>query len=420
MNDSGEFDMAEKDRWNDVIWDWHYVLNHRYDKNQTNAKYNDDMKNPKANTLYITMDFKQNMVIGRQKTERNALYNVREARTVFGVYLSCRAGRFYVNHLSDCNSHTATFTVACMRQLFETQWVKNIIENNGIRHVVVWSDQGRHFMNCANLYFWLIELIYKYEWISTVTYNFFIAKHGKSLCDGHFGQLNYYYNIYVKTNDIGVHNTQQLATAILHGYNQAQRVRQFRNENLNHQAPLEEESIAEVRCVNFDLNADNQHQRDLLQSKEDAVHIQYALIWKDKISSFGCYKVVRDEIDDTDRGNYRGHKSDLRYHNLIGYGPGRVGVYALKTRFDFNMTYEQLSKELSHAQYRQSTGYKHKIFVAGFPYQSYPVDFKSVELSLGFAIVPKSRMITKGDELTPIEIDTLHSQHRNRCNLYSN
>ena len=84
-NDSDKFDIAERERWNDVIWDWHYVMNHRRDKNRTNAKYNDDMQNPKPNTLYITMDFKQNMVIGRQRTERNALYNVREARTVFGV-----------------------------------------------------------------------------------------------------------------------------------------------------------------------------------------------------------------------------------------------------------------------------------------------------------------------------------------------
>ena len=266
-------------------------------------------------------------------------------------------------------------------------WVKDLINTNGLSNIVIWSDQGLHFMNSANLYFWLIDLMYNYEWISTVTYNFFIAKLGKSLCDGHFGQLNYYYNIYVKTNEVGVHNTQQLSTAILQGYNQAQRVRQHRHDNLNHDRNYEQvQDPAEVRCVNFDFSIDNQHQSTLLQSKEDNVHIQYALIWKDKISSFGCYKIVRDLVDDTDRNAYVAHTTDPKYHNHIGYG-SYGPVFALKNRYDFDETHAQLGTELSHAEYRQSTGHKHKILVSAYPYQSYPEEFKSVEMSLGVSIV---------------------------------
>ena len=33
----------------------------------------------------------------------------------------------------------------------------------------------------------------------------------------------------------------------------------------------------------YNLNAHNQYQRTLLLSKGDLIHIQYALIWKDKI-----------------------------------------------------------------------------------------------------------------------------------------
>ena len=84
------------------------------------------------------------------------------------------------------------------------------------------------------------------------------------------------------------------------------------------------------------------------------------------------------------------------------------------------MTPAQLDKELKRAEYRQSTGYKHKIFVAGFPNQSYPEEFKTVELSLGFAIVPKTRMVAKADELQPIDIDNLHSGNRTRRDFYSN
>ena len=231
VNDSGVFSTIERNRWNDLILDWHYIMNHRYDKDQINAKYRDDVDNTKPNTIVITTDFKQNMVIGRQKTERNELYNVREARTVFGVHLSCQTSRHHVNHLSDCNSLTATFAVSCVRNLFELQWFKDLIQNDNIQHIVVWSDKGRHFLNCHNLYFWLIELIYKYQRISTVTYNFFLEKHGKSYVDGHFGKLNYYHSVYVKTNEEGVHNTEQLATALMYGHNNAQRRKNYVNNN---------------------------------------------------------------------------------------------------------------------------------------------------------------------------------------------
>ena len=55
------------------------------------------------------------------------------------------------------------------------------------------------------------------------------------------------------------------------------------------------------------------------------------------MSAFGCYKIVRDNIDDTDRNNNTGHRTDAKYHNLIGIGPGGVGVYELKNRLDFDM-----------------------------------------------------------------------------------
>ena len=322
VNNTGALDGEERRWWNDKILDWYYICNHRYQKTETNLKYTADMNHPAPNTMYITIDFKQNMVIRRQKTERNALYNARESRTVFGVYLSCQAGRFYVNHLSDCISHTATFAVACIRQLFETQWVKDLIAANDIRHVVVWSDKGKHFACCHNLYFWLIELIYKYQWVSTVTYNFFVAKHGKSFCDAHFGRLNYYYSIYVKSNEEGVHNTAQLAAAILEGYNKAQRTREYRDNNVNHHVIQDMVDSAEVRCINFDLDQGNPNTNYLLSSKHDQVHVQYALIWKDKINSFNCYKVDRQNIDDTDINNYWAHRSDLKFHKLIGHHNG--------------------------------------------------------------------------------------------------
>ena len=72
------------------------MINHRSEENQTNAKHNDDMRSPEPNTLHITIDFKQSVVIGRQKTERNALYNVREALG-FSVSICHATGRFHLN-----------------------------------------------------------------------------------------------------------------------------------------------------------------------------------------------------------------------------------------------------------------------------------------------------------------------------------
>ena len=91
----------------------------------------------------------------------------------------------------------------------------------------------------------------------------------------------------------------------------------------------------------------------------------------------------------------------------------------LKNRFDYNMSYAQLKVALDKAECRQSTGYKHKVSVAGFPYQGYPVEFKTVELSLGYSIIPKTRMVTKGDALETPDTNLMHSQHRHRQDLYS-
>ena len=88
-----------------------------------------------------------------------------------------------------------------MRKLFDADWFKKLVKDNNIRHIIYWSDKGPHFVTCHNMYFWLIELIYHYDWVMTIAVNFFIEKHGKSYVDGHFGLLNYYYSIFIKTDD---------------------------------------------------------------------------------------------------------------------------------------------------------------------------------------------------------------------------
>ena len=175
---------------------------------------------------------------------------------------------------------------------------------------------------------------------------------------------------------------------------------------------------ASIHCVSFDLTEDNANTRHLLASKQDLAHMQYVLIWKDKMSSFNCYKVVRDKISDLDHQQYMAFTTDLKFHNLIGYGPNG-GVYAIKNRFDYDLTYSALCERLKRAEWRQSTGYKHKILVAGMPYQLYPLEFKTVEFGLGFSIIPKTRMVTKFEPLSPIDTDTLHQRQLKRQQMYS-
>ena len=415
--DSNVFESDDKKLWDDRIWDYVFIINHRCDKNATNAKHKQDIDSPPPNTIVITIDFKQNMVIGRQKTERNALFKRRSARTVFGVYVVCQSGRFYVDYLSDCISHTATFAVSCVKHLFDQEWLKNMVRENNIQHVKYWSDKGPHFVTCHNLYFWLVDIMYNYEWVSSSTVNFFIAKHGKNYLDGHFGLLNYYFSIFVKTDDAGVHDTDQLANALITGHEKTQRRYEWMNNNVNHSVLAQDINATNMRCVNFDLNTDNRHTRQLLNSKEDKEHIQYMLIWKGKIQSFNCYKAIRSEITETDRNNYNAFKQDSKYHKVIGYGPTGP-VYTLKTRFDFNKTYKQLSKELNKARYRESTPYKHGVYVASMPFKSYPLEFKRVEFNLGISIIPKTKQTKKYVPLDSIKTDVLYTRTKHRRDFY--
>ena len=114
------FDEMDVNNYMTLLKEYYTIMEHRWDKHRVNALNKDMINNPPPNTLVLVSDFKQNIVIGRSQIEvSNAFRQCRQPRTVVGSCVVSQAGRYYVNHLSDCLSHKCLLC-PYMRQLFNT------------------------------------------------------------------------------------------------------------------------------------------------------------------------------------------------------------------------------------------------------------------------------------------------------------
>ena len=419
---SNEFDPLDEKTWTERIQNFYAIMDHRMEKHLVNEQYKSDIENIPDGTVVIVADFKQNMVIGRSQVEPSEAYhNSREPRSVLGFHVATQTSRYFVNYLSGCSSKSSAYAVQCSRHLLNTDWFKSLVEENNIHNVIVWTDRGTHFMDKHNLYFWLCELLWDYNWVQGVKYNFFVEKHGKSIVDGHFGLLSYYFKSYCKVSKTGVFNTKDLRHALLLGHNKAQKKKEqvkniTRQKNIRLGRPVDDDNDVQIdmKCVNFDLSAGNEFINVSAAAKADEIHAQYCLKITN-VTKCGSYKVYKNINKEFNRGNYSRLRIDDTLHvNMYHQDDDEYNKYNydIKTRDDFGLIPGE-EKELDKDKYAP---YRYQIMVAGQAYYN-ALFYQSVECKLGICSIPKVTKAKKKKRLPPAKVKTLIKRSKYRQKL---
>ena len=84
----------------------------------------------------------------------------------------------YISHIRD---HTVLFTTAMLEDLIAK------LNLDGVHKFVMWADTGKHFRAKEFLAYWTITVPEKYNVDASLKH--YAEAHGKSLCDGLFGDL---------------------------------------------------------------------------------------------------------------------------------------------------------------------------------------------------------------------------------------
>ena len=414
---SDEFDDAAEQLWTERLRNFHVIMNHRWDKKQVNEQYKRDIENPPENTIVIVADFKQNMVIGRSQIEVSEAYRQsREPRSVLGFHVATPSGRYFVDYISDCTSKTSAYAVQCIRHLCNTNWIKTLVDTDNIRNVIIWTDRGTHFMDKHNMYYWLCELLWEFDWVDNVKYNFFVEKHGKSIVDGHFGLLGYYYRSYCKSSKTGVFCTNDLRHALLSGHNKAQRIKEHRNSLRKDNGMNNDDDTNDIhmKCVNFDLDIDNEYVGVCAASKEDEVHAQYCLEIPN-LQSFGSYKVFKNINREKNLKSYNSMRIDSDLHkNMYHYDSDESNKenYDIMNRFDFGLQRSELD-ELDKVKYRP---YQYEIFASGQAYHNLYLS-RCITCKLGIGQSPRISKTAKKKRVPPAKTKSLLTRQKHRHNL---
>ena len=85
--------------------------------------------------------------------------------------------------MSHARDHTVLFTSVMLEDLIPK------LNLDGIDKFVMWSDTGKHFRAKEFLAYWTVTVPEKYDVDTTLKH--YAEAHGKSLCDGFFGELAY-------------------------------------------------------------------------------------------------------------------------------------------------------------------------------------------------------------------------------------
>ena len=119
VNNHPRLSVGKKKKWIDIISDYEVLCHHRYKVKTVNKCYQNDIKNTPENTLILTIDFKQNIVIGNQQIEFGDTFRKKESRSILGIHLCSSETRYYVDYVSDCKTHSGLFVKQCLRHLFD-------------------------------------------------------------------------------------------------------------------------------------------------------------------------------------------------------------------------------------------------------------------------------------------------------------
>jgi hypothetical protein len=169
------------------------VLRHKIIDKETKDQFQHLLDDLKTRQSILTIDFKENITLGRGPRELGQSWYSRERRTTFGMMLFKREAdgslsKWHFNFVSDCLTHDAIFVKVALSRLFAS----DVWQSFQIKNMAIWCNNAPHFRNKAFLAYFL-ELIQDKEF-NEVCLCFFEAYHGKSGVDFMFGTITSWLN----------------------------------------------------------------------------------------------------------------------------------------------------------------------------------------------------------------------------------
>ena len=161
----------------------------------------DDLKqNLAGDKAIVILDFKQNVCLNGALIEFGRDFFERSQRTILGFVILTSGDnggikKTFVNFVSELLNHDALFVSDCMKILVDLDILKSR------KHVSFWTDAGPHF-RCGEFANCIFDTLFSKSDFSTVSWNLFVEKHGKNLCDTHFSALSKWLKAAEKENPI--------------------------------------------------------------------------------------------------------------------------------------------------------------------------------------------------------------------------
>jgi hypothetical protein len=169
-----------------------FYHHHRVLKEELHAEYKRQQAGIKEGEVIITLDYKENIKLNVGPEEASRLFYHHAQRTVLGFLLQYRDPNshelchHYVDFISSCLTHDATFALECLRQV-----ITRFLLPLRLTKLHVWCDRGPHFDCYEFLAGVTCTLPSEFPHLALSTdFSFFAEKHGKSMVDGHFSLLS--------------------------------------------------------------------------------------------------------------------------------------------------------------------------------------------------------------------------------------
>jgi hypothetical protein len=144
------------------------VLCHKIINKETKEQFQKLVDELKEGQGILTIDFKENITLGRGPRELGQSWYTRERRTIFGMALLKREAdggisKWHFTQVSDCLTHDAIFVKVALSHLFAS----DVWRSFNIDKLAIWYDNAPHYRNKAFLAY-LSELIPEQEFSDVV------------------------------------------------------------------------------------------------------------------------------------------------------------------------------------------------------------------------------------------------------------
>ena len=169
-----------------------FYENHVSGKNLQREAFNkevDDLKqNLAGDKAVVILDFKQNVTLNGGPVELSYQFFEKTQQTVLGFVVLTHGDngsvkKTYVNFVSSVLNHDALFVSDCMKKLVA------LPEFSSVKTVSFWTDTGPHF-RCGEFAHCVFDTLFSITSLTKVSWNLFLEKHGKNMCDSHFSSLS--------------------------------------------------------------------------------------------------------------------------------------------------------------------------------------------------------------------------------------